>query len=186
MSADSSSTARDSFDSPCRRSTNVIGHFGDPRALSGGDKQHLDQKRVSVGDEAIERHGGQRLAPPAPVTARAVAGGQPRDLPDVDVREAAQQPPACRPVDDRAAWHIARADHDVRLSGRGNQRRQMTWIVRQIRVHLADDIDGLVNAPRDAVDVRASQAALAGAVHDVDPPRVRARQPVGHRARAVR
>jgi hypothetical protein len=60
----------DSFDSP-GGAHERDGHFGD-RELSGGDKQHLDEKRVAIGDETIERHGGG-LAPPASVAARACA-----------------------------------------------------------------------------------------------------------------
>ena len=73
MIADSSSTARDSFDSPCRRSTNVIGTSAMRQPRGGGDEQHLDEERIAVGDEAIERQRRERLAPPAAVAARAVA-----------------------------------------------------------------------------------------------------------------
>src|SRR3989338_10306368 len=162
------------------------GHFGDPRTLSGGDKQHLDEKRVAIGDETIERHGGERLAPPASVAARAVTRAQPRNLPDVDVGEAAEQQPPSRPVADRTAGYVPGSDHDIRMSGCGNQRLQMTRIVRKIRVHLADDVHRFVNAPRDAVDVRPSKTADAGAMHDVDTTGVRAREPVSHVTGPVR
>ena len=124
-----------------------------------GDEQHLDQERIAVGDEAIER---QRA--PAP---RGASSGsrscsraalQPRDRADVDVGEPAEEPPPQRPVHDRAARHVARADDDVGVarsprSGRGRCRGscersasiwQMTSTGSSMRL-------------RDAVDVRAAR-----------------------------
>ena len=59
---------------------------------------------------AIERQRGERLAAPAAVAAGAVARVEPRDRADVGVREAAEEPAPQRPVHDRAAGHVARAD----------------------------------------------------------------------------
>ena len=59
--------------------------------------------------------------------------------------------------------------------GRRDQRRQVTRIVRQVGVHLADDVDRLADRLLDAVDVRAAEAARARAVHDLDAARDAAR-----------
>src|SRR5206468_4610793 len=97
------------------------------------------------------RQDGKRLAPPAAVAARTVARAQSCDLADVDIGETAEQPAPSRPVADRAAGHIPGADHDIGLPGRGNQRREMTRIVRKICVHLADEVHGLAEAAPNAV-----------------------------------
>src|SRR5437773_564142 len=47
-------------------------HFREPQVGGGRRVQHLDQKRITVRCEAGERNGGERLAPPAAITARAV------------------------------------------------------------------------------------------------------------------
>src|SRR5690349_8744578 len=60
-------------------------NLSDARSLAGGDEQHLDEKRVTVRNEAIERHRGQCGAPPAAIAAGAVARAQPGDLTDVDI-----------------------------------------------------------------------------------------------------
>src|SRR5713101_3737321 len=86
------------------------GHFRDPALLAGGDEQHLDEKRIAVGDEPVERQRGQGLAAPAAIAAGAVARVDARDGAHVQVREATQQTPACRPVDDRAARDVPRSD----------------------------------------------------------------------------
>ena len=62
----------------------------------------------------------------------------------------------------------------------------MTRVVREVGVHLADDVDRLVNRALDAVDVRAAEPASIGPVHDVDAARMLAREVVRDLAGAVR
>src|SRR5574342_1265515 len=132
-------------------------YFSDAKAGRRRRVEHLDEKRVAVGIEPFERERGDRLPAPAAVPARAVARREPRDGADVDIREAAEQPAPERPVHHLAAGHVAGADHQVGAIGGGDERRQMLRIVRQIAVHLADDIDRARQRAADAVDVRAAE-----------------------------
>src|SRR5436189_3906556 len=60
-------------------------HLGNPAAAPRGDVQHFHEKRIAVGDETVERHRGQRLTPPAPIAARAIACTQSRHSTYIDV-----------------------------------------------------------------------------------------------------
>ena len=92
-----------------------------------------------------------------------------------------------RPVHDADAVQVARSDDDVVVGGGGDERRQVFRIVRQVGVHLADEVDvGLGDRLLQAVDVRASKPALAGAVHDFDPARILDSQRIGNRSGAIR
>jgi hypothetical protein len=57
--------------------------------------------------------------------------------------------------------------------------------MRQVGVHLAQDVNRLGKHLLDAVDVRPAEAAAAGAVQNGDPPGVLECEPVGHLARSV-
>ena len=108
-------------------------------------------------------------------------------VPDVAVGEGAEEDPVQRPVHDADAVQVARTDDDVVVGGRRDERRQILGIVRQVGVHLADEVDvGLGDRLLQAVDVGASEPALAGAVHDLHPARVLDRQRVGNRPGAIR
>ena len=92
-----------------------------------------------------------------------------------------------RPVHDADAVQVARADDDVVVGGGRDERRQVLGIVRQVGVHLADEVDvGLRDRLLQAVDIRAAEPALAGAVHDLDAAGILDRQRIGDRAGAVR
>ena len=113
-------------------------HFRDPASAPVRHEQHLDEKRVAVGEERVERQRRQRRASPAPVARRAVARAHARHEADVRVREPAEDVPLERPVHDAAARNVARSDHHVGVCGRGQQIRQLRRIVREVGVHLAD------------------------------------------------
>ena len=110
VTADLIYTARDTFDSPSRRSTKVSA-LRDP-AAAGRHEEHLHQERVAVGEKALQRQRRDRRTSPAPIARRAVAGAQLRYGADVGVGHTAENPPA-EPVDDRAAWHVARSDDEL-------------------------------------------------------------------------
>src|SRR5258706_6015768 len=104
-------------------------HFGDAAPAARGDEQHLDEERIAVGEKAIERERREGRSPPASVPARAVARVQTSDRADVQVCESAEQEPAPRPVDDRTTGNVTGSEHDVGVSGCGEKRRQMLWIM---------------------------------------------------------
>ena len=55
MIADSMITARDIFDCALAPLDEGDRHFGDAASLPRRDEQHLDQERIAVGDEPVER-----------------------------------------------------------------------------------------------------------------------------------
>ena len=78
MIADSISTALETFDSPSRRSTNVIGTSAMRQPSRAATKHHLDEERVAVGNERVERNLREGAPAPAAVAARAVVRAQAR------------------------------------------------------------------------------------------------------------
>src|SRR6188508_3029434 len=60
-------------------------HLADAESPFARVEQHLDEKRIAVGDHVGNRQTRQRFAPPAAVPARAVAGRQARHESDVAV-----------------------------------------------------------------------------------------------------
>ena len=118
VSTDSSSTPPDSFDEPMPPLDEDDRHFADARAARVRFVDHLDEKRVAVGHDAVERQLRQRLAAPAAEAAGAVVGAQPGDGTDVAVGERAEDDALQRPVDHADAVQVARPDDDVVRSRR--------------------------------------------------------------------
>src|SRR5712691_8003525 len=133
-------------------------HFADTAAALRGHVQHLDQKRIAVRDEAIERQPGERLAAPAAVAARAIASAQSRHRPDVGIGEAAERTPPQRPVEDSPSRSVPRSDDHLGAIGGGDQIGQARRIVGEVGIHLTDDVDRLANRLPEAIDVRPSEA----------------------------
>ena len=113
VSSDSSSTPPDSFDAPMRRSMKMIGDSTMRQAGVGGHERDVEQERVAVRDDAIERQPGERFAAPAAIAGGDVAHVQAGDSADVEVGELAQDDPAERPVHDADAVEVARADDEI-------------------------------------------------------------------------
>src|SRR5260221_4643007 len=146
------------------------GHLGDAEPSLLGFVQHFDEERVAVGDHGGDRQARERLAAPAAIAAGAVAGGQVRDEPDVAVAERAEQDPGDRPVDDAyPAVHVPRSDHELVRGGGADERREVGRIVREIAIHLADELRApFLDGVQQAVDVRAAETAGPGPMQDLD------------------
>jgi hypothetical protein len=67
-----------------------------------------------------------------------------------------------------------------------DQRREVRRIMREVGVHLADQVRVAMKRQAEALDVRAPEAALVGPVDDLQTPKGSARQIVGQLTRAVR
>src|SRR5262249_51008907 len=149
--------------------------------------QHFGEEGVAVGHHAGDRELRERLAPPAAEAARAVARREARHEANVAVRERAQEDARERPVHHAdAAGSVAGADDGIVVRARAHQIRQVLGPVRQIAVHLADEVRGaLVQRVRQAVHVGASEPARSGTVHHLDASRVLLDEAVGNRARPV-
>ena len=187
VTAASSSTPPESFDVPSRRSTKMIGTSPTRAPRRCASKIISVEKRVPVRDDTVERQLRQRLAAPAPEPARAVVDVEARDGTDVAVGERAEDDPPQRPVDDADAVQVSRADDDVVVAAGLDEGRQVLRVVRPVRVHLAHEVGTpLGKRTLKAVDVRAPEAAPAGAVHDVHPAGKLLGQPIGDRTCPVR
>ena len=185
MTSDSASTFSETLEQPCRRSTKTIETLADPGAVTQGFVEGLDEERVPVGDQPVERDAAERLPPPAAEAAGAVGDRRARDRPHVAVGRHAERDAVERPVHDVDAVQVAGADHHVERLGRRNQRRQVRGAVRQVGVHLTDEVGVAREHAPEPVDVGPAEAPAPAAVQDVHPPRMLAREGVGHRAGAV-
>ena len=85
----------------------------DRQARVGGHERDVEQERVAVRDDAIERQPGQRFAAPAAIAGGDVAHVQAGDSADVEVGELAQDDPAQRPVHHADAVEVSRADDEI-------------------------------------------------------------------------
>ena len=95
----------------------------------------------------------------------------------VGAAAAADQPPPRPPLGDPAAGDVARPEHQVGVGGRAEQPRQVGRVVREVGVHLGDQLGAAGQRPAEAGDVGGTEALLARAVQDLD---------VGGRAAASR
>ena len=173
---DSRITRPEIFEAPTRRSTKMIGTS--PTVASGLQRQEqgLDLERVAVRHDAVERQAGDRLAAPAAEAGGAVAHLHPGDRPHVPVGEGAEDQPAQRPVHHADALQVARADDDVVAPRGGDQLRHVARVVRQVGVHLQDELGVGGQRRPHAVEIRPPQPPLAGAVEHRQPARRSARR----------
>ena len=151
-------------------------------------EQHLHEERVAVGHHARNRQLREGFPAPAAIPARAVACGEVRDQADVPVAERAEEDAAQRPVDNaHAAVHVPGADDEVAVPGCRHERRQGRGIVREVAVHLADEIGAWVrDGPRQAVYVRSPETTRSRSVDHVHPARVILCELIRDRPGAVR
>ena len=96
----------------------------------------------------------------------------------------ADQTAAQRPRLDDAPVDVARPEHDVGSPGGGDQGAEVGRVVREVAVHLRDQVVAASERPRESRPIRASQALLPAAVDDLHPSVLRG-QLVRHPARAV-
>ena len=158
----------------------------DPQPGVRGHERDIEQERVAVRDNAVERQRGQRFAAPAAIAGGDVVQLQAGDGANVEVRERAEDDAAQRPVHDADAVQVARADHEVGAGGgRVDHRRQVLRIVRQVRVHLADEVGVGEDSAAKSFEVGDAQAALAGPMQRLHASRILLAERVGNLAGAV-
>ena len=80
---------------------------------------------------------------------------------------------------------VARSDHHVVALRGGRHRRKVLGIVREVGVHLKDQVRARLERLAQAVDVRAAKPSRSVAMHDLDAAGILPCQIVGDRARPV-
>src|SRR3954470_12363191 len=115
--------------------------------------------RVSVVD-ALERAALEALE-----AARQIADGDAQDQSRVEAAAAAEGAPVERPVLDAAAVDVSRADHEVGVVSRADEARKVGGIVREVRVHLEQQLGPAGEGALEARQVRPTQALLRRPVH---------------------
>ena len=126
-----------------------------------------------MGLDAREIHRRKSARAIGAESARHVLERYPQQDPRVGVAPARQQLTVPRPVLDVSARNPPGPEDQVCRTRRigvdaVQDRRQVDGAVRPVRVHLDDDLVPTLEGPAEAGEVRGSEAALLGAVHDVD------------------
>jgi hypothetical protein len=158
---------RDIFDCPTRRSMNTIGISSTRKPGLQRPVFHLDLKPVTFGTDAREVDALEGLAPPAEKPGGQVADRNPEDGTGIEAAPAADDLASQPPVDRAAALHVARAD-DQPGAGPGPPEHlgKVAGIVREVGVHLDEELVPVVEAAAEALLVGGAQPELAGAVKD--------------------
>src|SRR5450756_2181604 len=143
------------------------GDLTDSTLLPRGFEQHLHHERVPIRHDPTERDAPERLTPPAPKAAGAVANGQAGHGADVAVGERAQDESVERPVHHADPVQVAGTDDHFVILRRRDQQRQVFRIVRKVRIHLADEVDVPLEREAESLHVGPAEAALAHSVHHV-------------------
>ncbi len=173
--------------------TIVAAHLGRPAHAFHELDRHLDDTEPllhgaprEVHLEAVARGWRPRPGPASPGSCAGRRGSRrsrrgrpmPQRPPDVAVAALREQPAAQRPVDHRPAGHPARAEHQVGVRQRREQRGQLLRLVRAVGVHLDQHVVVPLEAPAEPREVRRAR--------DPPSPSGAARAPAGRRRRARR
>ena len=129
-------------------------------------EDHLDLKHIAVGFDLIEIHPHQTFPMKEPKAACGILDRKVEDARRVDAvgppaKPLPQNPP---PFIHAAAWHIARAKHDVMLPRRFQHLRDVLRLMGKIGVHLDQNIRAQRQSPSEAVSIRRPQALFFRAV----------------------
>ena len=146
----------------------------------------LDLERVALGAHRVQVEPLEHAPPEALEAAGRVLTPMRRKKPRVGGGAARDEPAHYAPVPDAPALHVARAEHQVgALLGRRDQPRHVVRVVREVAVHLEDQLRALRERVCEAGDVRRAEAFLPLPVQDVDEAELRG-QLVGELTRPVR
>src|SRR5438067_7435418 len=127
----------------------------------------------------------QHRAAEALEAAGEVADGQAEHAPRVPGATAAHEPADEAPVSDAAARDVARPEHEIGVLGGGDQARQVSRAMREVRVHLEHELSTAVERSAEAGQVGGAKTLLARAVQNLEAMDL-TREPIRDRARAVR
>lgn len=152
-------------------------HLHDRKPGFGDSPGHLDLERIPGSGDLVQVDSFENLSPKTFEAAGQVPDGYPQDSPRVEAAAAAQEPTDLPPLGDSSAWHVAGADNQVSKLRSREKPGQIRRVMREIGVHLDDQV--CVGAKRnlESLQVGRTQTLLPGAVQDLDP-RVLRRDPV--------
>ena len=164
----------------------VIGHLDDDETVVDGAPGQVDLEAVALRIDGGQVDLLQHLAPVGAVTGGDVVDVDAEQHPGVGVGGFGQHQAPPRPVADRSAGDVARADGQIRAAVDGvEQSVQLLGRVAAVGVHLDQHRVLATQAPGKPGQIRRAQSVLACAVHHVHPVRVGQRQLVGELAGAV-
>ena len=140
------------------------GNLAHPRARLNGAVGHLDLE-AEAGRLELDRPSPsstwrrKHLKPPV----RSLTG-HPENRPRVPGAAAAEEPAAESPVDDPAAGHVPRPEHQVGVAGGGDQGGNALRVVGEVGIHLHHQLGSFGERPLEAGHVGPAEAVLLGAV----------------------
>src|SRR5205823_1012882 len=135
----------------------------------GAAVDHLDLKRVTLGNHALETDPFQDLARVAAEPRGEVVDLQAQERAAVEVGGPGEQVAGRSPAGDRAALDVARADAEpARGPGASDDGVQMLGQMGTVRVHLHEEPVTVLEALPEAGDVGAAQAELGLPLPDAD------------------
>src|SRR6185369_11811698 len=141
------------------------GHFFHAQAVLDGAVGHLDLEAVALRAHAIEIELLERGAAEALEAPGQIAHADAEDRARVE-RAAARDELAHRaPIDRAAAVDVARAEHQVGAGAGARQHDgQVLGVVREVAIHLEEELVVAGQGPLEAGDVGGAEPLLAGAV----------------------
>src|SRR5262249_13649949 len=128
-----------------------------------------DLERVSVSSHGGKVDAFQYLAAEGFEPARQVANADTEDQPGVRRTAPADEAPMPRPVLRASTGDVARPEDHVSVIQRCHQSWNVNGIVRQIAVHLHDDVGTLTQHVTEPGKVRGPETRAIGTVQHVDP-----------------
>ena len=160
----------DIFDTPRTRSLKVIGTSTIVAPKPVGPVRQLELEPVAGGLGGARLDRREDVGPVGPEPGGGVAHAEPEHRRRVDVGRPGQDLAHERPVGGGAALHVARPDGDVgTLIDLGEQGRQAVGRMRQVGVHLHDDLVAVGEGVLEPGPVGAPEPALAGTGQHLDP-----------------
>ena len=123
-----------------------------------GPHHQLHLEAVAVGMEGLSDEVLEELASVRAVAARGVVQGEPEHQASVGVAHPRERQPDAAPVGDGATRHVPAPDDQVGPTARGlEERAELRRVVGQIRVHLHDQVEALLERPAEALLIGAPE-----------------------------
>ena len=145
------------------------GHLNDTSALSPDPVSELDLEAVTVRTNFVQVDGGEGLFSEALEAAGGIAERHAGDELDVAGCAEAKHEASEGPVDHTDAIAVARAKHEVAVTRRFQEAWNVLRIVREITVHLENELVVALEGPSKTGAVGSAEAILRGPVQDVRP-----------------